>query len=286
MPARRPAVRGWHRRRPPSRSACQPSSTARNARSRSATAAAFRLRIPVPISTSPRATRVPLAQPPAASRSAAARSGSVRERLGERRRDHERQVADRGDRPVVVRRRHPDRSRGAGGDQRLHPGDRLLVGRRGRDDHPRPVREQAGVRRARSRSSRARRADARRRTAGPRPGRARRSRPSCSPRPSRRRPGRAGRRHAPACRRARGRRAAARRARRGRRSSTASATPAAARIPSGSAARGPAPLGVQARTSVPGRDRGPRHGAADQPETEHRDAHAPSMSARPPLVSS
>ena len=120
------------------------SRTARTSRRRAAISAPFVTAIPVPISTSPRARRVMLSQPPAASvrRLAPVRARPVhaaRHRLDERGRQHEGQVADRRDRAIVVvgapsAARAPRRLR-----QAPRPRD---IGRDvpGRDQHPRSVR--------------------------------------------------------------------------------------------------------------------------------------------------
>ena len=117
---------------------------------------------------------------PASRRRQAARDGRpVRaragDRLDERRREDERQVADRGDRRVVLGRRHPHRhaprTRAASASTRRHG-----LGVRGRDDDPRPADEQ--VRRSAPEAGRSRGppSGGRRRTAGRAPRRAPRSR--------------------------------------------------------------------------------------------------------------
>ena len=125
--ARTPAA-GGSRPRPappsPSRSASQPSITARTSRSRAAISAALVAAIPAPISTSPRASRVMLAQPPAARAAAAGQSGrgspigpaTASTSAAD---SDQRQVADRGHAPVVLVGRHPHDPRAAGGGQRL-----------------------------------------------------------------------------------------------------------------------------------------------------------------------
>jgi len=186
---------------------------------------------------------------------------------------------------VVVRRRNPVRSRTAGGDQRLHPGDRLLVGRIGRDDHPRPVREQAGVRRpiaARLAPGERMPADepqARSQGALDDPGlRARHVRHD----------GVGTERDAPTPQLVDELEAGERR--RGEHDEVGLLDglghAGGGTDPVGLGGPRPGPTRRPGPDVRPGRERGPRHGPADQPETEHRDAHAPSMSARPPLVSS
>ena len=139
---RRPSASG-----PPSRSSSAEPAVERVAQRRGAarrSPSAFVAMMPAPISTSPRASLVIPCQPPAASgprpASPAGRPSPPGDRLDERRRDDERQVADRGDGGVVLGGRHldgrapqaragprPARDRPAGARS---PGRRPTAGRR------------------------------------------------------------------------------------------------------------------------------------------------------------
>ena len=130
---------------------------------------AFVTAIPVPISTSPRASRVMLSQPPAArptpAASRAGRSTRARDRLDERRR---RATSGRWLIAATARscRRRPSGATRAPQAAASASTRDVAGGVLGRDDDPRPVREQAGVRRLEPRAARGRPSGARRRTAG------------------------------------------------------------------------------------------------------------------------
>ena len=110
------ATSGIVRRGGASRSASQPSRHRPDVADRGARATPHSSpRSPAPISTSPRARRVMSRHPLAASRRTACQSSrrspsrAERHRLTSAARKHERQVADRRDGGVMLRRGHPDR---------------------------------------------------------------------------------------------------------------------------------------------------------------------------------
>ena len=85
-------------------------------------------------------------QPDAASARVSGQSERPGHRLGKRRREHKRQVADPGHGDVVVGGTHADRGRAHGDGHALDPLDVFGPGVGAGHDHPRPIDEQRRVR--------------------------------------------------------------------------------------------------------------------------------------------